>query len=33
MQVGRKDRGRFNMGKKKSGGLTYYQDFKKNIKI
>ena len=30
--VGRKDRGRFNMGKKKSGGLTYYQDFKKNIK-
>ncbi len=30
--VGRKDRGRFNMGKKKSGGLTYYQDFKKNMK-
>jgi hypothetical protein len=30
--VGRKDRGRFNMGKKKKGGLTYYQDFKKNIK-
>ena len=30
--VGRKDRGRFNMGKKKSGGLTYYQDFKSNMK-
>ena len=30
--VGRKDRGRFQMGKKKKGGLTYYQDFKKNIK-
>ena len=29
--VGRKDRGRFNMGKKKSGGLTYYQDFKLNM--
>jgi len=29
---GAKDAGRLKGGKKKSGGLTYYQDFKKNIK-
>jgi len=28
---GAKDAGRLKGGKKKSGGLTYYQDFKKNI--
>ena len=30
--VGQKDKQRIPMGKKKSGGLTYFQDFKKNIK-
>ena len=30
--VGQKDRDRIPTGKKKSGGLTYFQDFKKNIK-
>ena len=30
--VGQKDKQRIPMGKKKSGGLTYFQDFKKNIR-
>lgn len=30
--VGQKDRQRIPTGKKKSGGLTYFQDLKKNIK-
>jgi len=30
--VGQKDRQRIPTGKKKSGGLTYFQDFKKNLK-
>ena len=30
--VGQKDRQRIPTGKKKSGGLTYFQDFKKNIR-
>ena len=30
--VGQKDKQRIPTGKKKSGGLTYFQDFKKNLK-
>ena len=33
MCLEQKDAGRLKGGKKKSGGLTYYQDLKSNIKI